>query len=199
MNRNTPTTTPITRVTAALIVLFLAVCPSFSLLSAEKSYAIKAAWFGKFPMFITWPEKSGMKDTTKPFVIGVIGNNPFGPILEYAYADGKRKINNKKVSVKYFLSLNDISAIKSCHILFISPSEKKNLVEIIAITKKAPILTIGDTKGFAQIGVHINFYNSGKKLKLEINPTALREASLKASHHLLKFGTIVHPQGGRTR
>jgi hypothetical protein len=171
-----------------LIFLFLVMWLPFSLETIEKEYIIKAAWLQKFARYVEWPKESGMADTSKPFIIGVIGENPFGGILESSYAN--RKIKRKKVVLKFFSSLEQI---EECHILFISSSVKKDLPEILLKMKQKPVLTVGSQKGFAQNGVHINFYQSGHKLHFEINPIAIRETSLVIEPSFLGSGKIVKP------
>jgi len=53
-------------------------------------------------------------------------------------------------------------------------------------------LTIGDTKGFAQQGVIINFYIKDEKVRFEINVDAAKRANLKISAKLLRLAKIVH-------
>ena len=168
--------------------LFLLLCLPLSIFTTHKEYFVKAVLLQKISRYITWPEKSGMSDTSKSFVIGVIGKNPFGSILEDSYSSGKWKIKKKKVKIKYFASPGEI---KECHLLFISKSEKKNLSNILSFIKNKPVLVVGDTKGFAQKGVHINFYQSGKKLRFEINPIAAQEALLSIDPSLLPSGKII--------
>ncbi|MCP4219338.1 MAG: YfiR family protein, partial [bacterium] len=163
-------------------VLLIFVCSIFvfpkTVKEAFEEYQAKAVLLGKFPLLITWPESSGIDNPDKPFVIAVVGKNPFGKILETAFPKGKRKIYNKNVSIKYFASPEDIT---DCHILFISKMPVKKLKAILSFIKDKPILTVSDTRGVAKKGVHINFYRPRKQLKLEINLVASHSASLKIS------------------
>jgi len=172
------------------IAVFLLWWLFLSVFATDKEYMVKAIYLGKFAQFIQWPEKSEMTDTSKSFVLGVIGENPFGSILEKVYSTGERKIKNKKVKIKYIRFWVEIPG---CHLLFISKSVEKNLPKILSITKDKPILTIGETQGFAQKGVHINFYISGEKIRFEINPFAMREASLSVDSLLLEIARIIKP------
>lgn len=176
-----------------MISLLLLVWFPLSLFAGDEVYIAKAAWIKNFPPFFEWPKKSGMENTSNPFIIGIIGKNPFGSILDDTYSKKKIKIMNKPVKIVYFSAPEEI---RDCHLLFIPLSQKKHLLKILSITKKKPILTIGDTKGFAHKGVHINFYQSGKKLRFEINPAAIREATLSVDLKFLKLGKRVKTQEG---
>ena len=50
-----------------------------------------------------------------------------------------------------------MEATKNCHILFLDLDQEKRLEETIAYVKNYPVLTVGDTEGFTEKGVLINF------------------------------------------
>ena len=151
-------------------------------------YTIKAAFLERFTRFIEWPEESTVSDTTKDFVLGIIGENPFGSILEELY--DTQKIKNKRVEILHVSNLNEITG---CHLLFISKSEEKELSNILLATKNKPILTISDTNGFAEKGVLINFYLAESKIRFEINEKAVNNSGLSISYHLFNVAKIIKP------
>ncbi|MCP5047285.1 MAG: YfiR family protein [bacterium] len=178
------------------IALFLVACLVLSPFqwAAQQEKQIKAAWLEKFARFVDWPEGSGMNDASTPFILGVVGKNSFGSILENVYR--KNKIKRKNVEFRFFPSFDkDKEGIAACHLLFVSSSLKKKLPEVLLITKGKPVLIVGDTKGFAEKGVHINFYTPGKRLHFEINPIAVKEASLSIDPSFLDIAKIVKPKG----
>ena len=149
-------------------------------------YTLKAAFLERFTRFVDWPVESGIADTSNSFVLGVIGKNPFGAILERVYST--QKIKNKKVKILHISNPNEIHG---CNLLFISESKKKELDKILSLTKNKPILTVSDTKGFAKEGVLINFYLAGNKVRFEINESAVRTSGLSMSYLLLKSARII--------
>ncbi|MCP4150214.1 MAG: YfiR family protein [bacterium] len=169
------------------------------LIDPQKSYneyQHKTVLMGAFPKFTEWPQEveTEFADKSTPFVIGVIGKNPFikkkkkEDWLSAGYRN--QKIRDKKVEVRTDLTLDDIPG---CHMLFISKSEKKKLKEIIAIAKENNVLTFADSPGFAKKGVHVNFYISGAKPKFELNQTTIRESGFIVSIRVLKIAKIVNP------
>ena len=58
-------------------------------------------------------------------------------------------------------------------------------------TRNKPILTLGDTKGFAEKNVLINLYAESKQYPFVINAAAFRESGLKIDYHLLDMAKIV--------
>jgi len=144
-------------------------------------YEVKAAFIYNFPQFVTWP----------PNVMGthinicVIGDDPFGTALD---STEEQTLGNKKMVIS---RLSEPRHLKECHILFISKTEKKRLSQIFNTLKGTSTLIVGDTEGFAQQGVIINFYLVDYKVRLEINEDAARRANLKISSKLLKLSRIV--------
>lgn len=163
----------------------------FSVAAATQitEYNAKAAFLERFTRFVEWPEDSTVLDITKPFILGVIGKNPFDSILDEIYAS--QEIKSKKVEIRY---ISDLSEIPKCHLLFIPKSKKKELTEILNVTKDKPILTISDTKGFAESGVLINLYFENNKTRFEINEDAVKKSGLSMSYHLLGVAKLVKPK-----
>jgi hypothetical protein len=174
------------------IVILLLPLSLFTVTKDE--YYRKAALFKVFSQYIQWPENSDMKDLSKPFVIGVIGKNPFGPILEKAYSQEEYKIKNKKVEIRFISKMEEI---EGCHILFISKFFKEELEEILDLTRKKPILTIAETKGYAERGVLFNLYISKNEIRFEINTAALRESQLIVDSQLLSVARIINLPGNK--
>ncbi len=161
-------------------------------------YKMKAVLFEKFADFIDWPNDLNVNNSSKFFVITVIGENPFFVIkkdkktsenwLNLLY--NEKKIRGKEVKIQFILDVKDIPG---SHLLFISNSEKKNLSEIIATANKNYTLTVSDTPGFAKKGAHINFYVDKGNLKFEVNETAIRKSGFRVSYHMLKLARIIDP------
>jgi hypothetical protein len=165
-------------------VFFLCCTPST--FAQESEYKVKAEFIERFTRFIEWPLDSQILDPSKPFVICVIGDNPFGNFLQEMAKN--RKIKEKKTEVWI---VTEFSRLKNCDLLFISKSEKNRLSEILAEIEGKPILTIGDTAGYAESGVLINFYQAQNSIRFEVNATAIQKSKLKFNARLLKLARIV--------
>jgi YfiR/HmsC-like len=156
--------------------------------SQTSIYVLKAVYLEKFSRFVTWPEECSMDDSEKPFVISVIGKTPLYKNLEQIYS--MQKINNKKVEIR---KINNLYEIKNSHILVIAESEKRNLLNILALTEKLPVLTVSESPNFANEGVLINFFEERNKLKFEVNETAVIKSPLQMSFYLMNSAKIVKP------
>jgi YfiR/HmsC-like len=151
---------------------------------------MKAVYLEKFTLFIDWPAESSLADSTKPFVIGVFKDKAFSKVLKNIYKE--RTIKNRIVQIKYF---SDLNSIQDCNILFISGSKHGKVAKILSRIEGKPILTISDAEGFAEKGIHIDFFLESDKLKFEINQETLRKSGLKASYQLLQLARIVTSPG----
>ena len=118
----------------------------------------------------------------------MLGQNPFGDILENIYKN--KKIKDKKVKIVYVKKLQQLP---ECQILFISKTDSEKLQKILDDLKGKPILTISDTEGFAQAGCFINYYLNENKLRFEINQKAMQNAGFTIDYRLLRVSKILNP------
>jgi hypothetical protein len=159
--------------------------------SPSREYEVKAAFLLNFVQYIDWPAKA-FGDARSPIAIGVLGDDPFGSVLDQTFqgesAHGRTFVIRRS---------KDVEALKSCHLLFISKSEKDNVGPILDKLNTTTLATVGEVDGFAQRGGLINFYLDGSKIRFEINTNAAQSKELKISSELLKRARIV--DGGKGR
>jgi YfiR/HmsC-like len=154
--------------------------------SPESSeYLIKAGFIYNFAQLVQWPATAFSQEDS-PIVIGILGTDPFGAIID-------RVIENKKLAGRTLVvkRLKRGAAVKDCNILFVSSSEAAHLDEVIQSTKGMPILTIGETPGFAVRGGIINLTLEGNRVRFEVNIEAAKQANLNISSRLLALARIV--------
>lgn len=166
----------------AVIFLSTAVC-----FADSREYRLKASFIEKFVQLTRWPDDVLPPDKNKPFVIAIMGKNPFGKILDIMYRSDK--IEGRRVAVRYIFRPEQITG---CHLLFISKSMQKYLLSILKTCRRKPILTISEVEGFARKGGHINFYVTDKDtLHFEINETKVKESGLHMHLLLIEIAKIV--------
>ncbi len=150
-----------------------------------REYRIKAAFLYNFAKFTEWPADK-FRDETAPMILCVIGTDPFGPVLENTVI--RKKIKGRSIIVNRSTTLDNL---KTCHVLFVSSSERENLPEIVASLSGAAVLTTGDMDRFAKRGGIIKLTKKGNKIRFEINPKAAKRAGVKLSSYLLSLATII--------
>ncbi len=166
-----------------------------------KALKVKAAYLYNFAKFIEWPDQAS-EDDQAPFVIGVLGEDPFGRILDDT-VKGK-KIAKRPIEIRRlrWSKQEDRAKLERCHILYISESERHRTDHIISVLEERPLLIVSDIHEFAHSGGMIGFVLEKGRIVFEINREALERARLKASSKLLKLARIVEPKrrhGGQSR
>lgn len=149
----------------------------------ETEYLLKSVNLFKICQFTIWPEE---KIENTPFRIFVIGGSPPGQRIS---VPAEKKINGRSVEIK---DIKEAGEVGAGEVLFICASEKSKIDSILASLKNRQILTAGDTKGFAEKGVMINFYIESKIVKFEINREAIRNAGLKLYPQIYSLGKNVN-------
>jgi len=155
--------------------------------TTEREYKIKAAFLYNFIKFVEWP-KAKEQNTKEPIIIGIIGKDPFKKAFEPLK---NKQIKSRKVIVKRFKNTDKIEDIKKCHLLFISPSEKKQVKKIVKLIQKYDILTVSDIKGFAKSDGIIQFSIVKKKLGFMVNTKNAKKQGLKIRSKLLRLAKKV--------
>jgi hypothetical protein len=140
-------------------------------------YRVKAAFLYNFAKFVEWPAQD-----TGPIVLGVLGQDPFGAILDQTV--GQKTINGRPVVVRRFAS---VPQARECHIVFVGASEKARSAEILPRLANSGILTVGERRGFLQAGGMVEFVVEDNNVHFEINPEAVRRAGIHISANLLKL------------
>jgi hypothetical protein len=153
--------------------------------SAITEYEVKAAFLYKFTLFIDWP-KSAFNSKDDPFVIAVLGEDPFEKELDKIAAS--ETVKGRKIVIA---RAEKGAAVPFCHILFISSSERKRLAEVLESVRDRPILTVSEIEDFCGQGGGIRFAQENKKVKLRINPQAAKTARLRVRSELLAIAKIV--------
>lgn len=148
-------------------------------------YQVKAAFLYNFARFIEWPVES-FKGENLPLVVGVLGDDPFGGALD-------QTLNGKSINGRPLIArrLKWGQNLRDCHLLFICPSEKKRLVQILDSLKGAGVVTISDLDNFCQQGGLIGFILEENKVRFVININVAEQARLRISSKLLSLAKAV--------
>jgi len=151
-------------------------------------YLIKAGFIYNFAKFVEWPS-TAFSQPDSPIMIGVLGTDPFGSVLDRLVED--KKIGLRGFVVKRYKWGKDLKDLKECKILFVSASEKAHIDEIVQAVKGLPILMVGETPGFAERGGIIRFTLEDNRVRFEINVDAAHQADLNISSRLLTLAKII--------
>lgn len=153
----------------------------------EKAYKIKVAYIYNFARYIRWPE-AAFADADAPFVIGFLGDAPFGDTLQLLAET--RKVHDRHIVVRRFKTPQDYTP---CQMLFVTQTvSAAELREIVDLTKGQNVLIVGESPGFAGQGAGINFFydETDDTIGFEINVDSLKRRHLTVDARLLKLARI---------
>jgi hypothetical protein len=143
---------------------------------------VKAAFLCGFAEFVEWPSLG----KTDPVTIGILGRDPFGPLLEATIKN--RALQTRALVVRRVSSLEEALRYQ---IVYVSASEKHNLDETLRVLGRSTVLTVSDIEGFAERGGIIGFTTEQRRVRFAINTEAAERAGLEISSRLLKLARVV--------
>lgn len=148
---------------------------------SERLALVKAGFIARFPDFVAWPAAS---DDSLTFCLA--GDSE----LTGALRSVVRHLQTGGVRPRV-REVDGKALPGACRVLFIPGSRSAELDAILGPVRRRPVLTVGDTPGFAQRGVHINLYRDGDRVGFEVNRRAVRRAGLKLDFRLLEMARLV--------
>ena len=106
----------------------------------------------------------------------------------------ERPMKGRTVQVREVARIEDVDP---CHVLFVPAARVHQLPQVLARTSGRPILTVGDTRGFAEAGVLLNFFTEDERLRFEINEPAARASGLRIGAQVYGLARLVRGEEGR--
>jgi hypothetical protein len=179
-----------TWLTCLLLTVALLAAGSARAIAGPSEYQVKAVFLFNFTQFVDWPPQA-FPGPDAPFVIGVLGEDPFGPQLDQVVRG--EMVNDRPLVIERYRS---VAEIRDCNILFIGNTENGHLDEILAALKGRSILTVGDADPRGQRGVMIRLVNENNRIRLRIDVAAAKAGNLTISSKLLRPAEIVGPGEG---
>jgi hypothetical protein len=156
--------------------------------SGQPSYSedvVKAVLLERIVTFLSWAAPaSASAETTVELV--VLGRGALGGEVERVYS--RRKFAGRSIAVRYAERPEQIG---KAHIVIIGRDYADDLRTVLGACAREGVLTVGDTPGFGERGVAINFYRDGARVRFEVAPSALKRARIKASYKLLTLARVV--------
>ena len=152
----------------------------------DREYDLKAVFLYNFTRYVRWPVEC-LGQPTQPFVIGVLGADPFGGTLDRIAA--AKKVDEHPIQVRRFKSPSEY---RQCHILFVAgPVDADRQSAIAAAVQDSPVLLVGESKDYCRQGGAINFVIKDNAVKLQLNLVAAKAHSLTLHSGLIKLASEV--------
>jgi len=153
-------------------------------------YELKAAILYNLTRFVEWPA-SAYPNAQAPTILCILGRDPFGESL--ASMVSKQTPNGRLVQIRHVRNDKEVGG---CHVLYISSSERKQVVQILSTAAGSNILTVGEIAQFAARGGMVQFGLEDKEVRFDVNLDAALRAGLKISSRLLVLARVVKQQNG---
>ena len=164
----------------SLMATILLVQINAAFAEVTKEDRVKSAIIYKLTKFISWPQKK------QSLTLCVIGSGSINNEIQ--------KIN-RKFSMGRRLSITHKSPNaplnKLCDLIYLHNSNNQKISQVIDKVKDSPVLTISDSKQFAEKGGNIELYRTGSRIKFAINKKSVQQAKLSVDSQLLKLAKIV--------
>lgn len=166
-----------------LLIVLLSITTAFGQSDATKANnKIKGIYVYQFAKNVDWPQKYKTGD----FEIGILGDRVFYEQLKESYTG--KIIGSQKIKVVFY---KNTSEVKSPHLLYVSPYNKKIAIELAKKLKKDKTLIIGEEEGLLSSGVIINFVAKNNRLAFEVSKTNAQKKNLIISQTLTRLAVDV--------
>jgi hypothetical protein len=143
----------------------------------------RAAFLVKLAPFVDWPARPSATD---PFVICVVGKDPFGVVLDRAIvgqsAAGRPIVTKRLVRVE---------RDAGCQIMYLGGSPAQTARDALAAVHAMPVLTV--TAGGRAPGI-VDLAPGTDPIRFRIDDRAAAESGLKISSKLLGLAVSVRPR-----
>lgn len=157
-------------------------------LLTETPNKVEAAFLRNFAHYVTWPPDVFADDHT-PWCIGILGNDPFGDVLDKTLAGRTEQGRSFEV-----LRADSPNELPKCQIVFVAYQDAAKRRAALATLKNLPVLTVSDAPEFLQEGGIIQFH-VGDRVEMSINLDQSRSASLTIQTKMLEVSREVVENG----
>jgi hypothetical protein len=167
------------------LALALLCCALARAEATPTEYQVKAAYLFNFGQFVEWPAQAWTSPTA-PFVICVLGDDPFGKTLDDVVSG--ESLDGRPLVVR---RLTDAGEVTDCHILFIARGESGRIEQTLRALQGRSVLTVTDIEGADQHGAIIVLRNDNHHVRMRINLAAAKASHLVISSKLLRPAEVV--------
>lgn len=152
--------------------------------SPESPQIVKAQDLVKMIPFVVWPP-AALGDPGAAFTLCVVGDDPFGPLLDQTVAG--QVVDGRAMTVR---RMSRLAAGVSCQIVYAAGSGEQPVADILRQLHGQPVLTVTDRAADGTQGV-VDFVISDGQVRFDIDDQAAAENNLTISSKLLGLALAV--------
>lgn len=148
-------------------------------------YPIKATYLYKLAPFVEWPA-AAFASATAPLEICVVGDDPFGSILDRAVAG--QQIGDRPLAIR---RLDRAAAGAGCHVMYVSGSTTQSAFQALEAVRGDHVLTVTDAARRPGGKGVVHFVLQDNRVRFEIDDQSAAEHGLRVSSKLLSLASAV--------
>ena len=157
-----------------------------AVLIPERECKVKYVYLYSFALLTKWPDNAFVKPDD-PFVIGVLGEKPFGGVLDEIAR--RKKLSGRRIVVRRFQNMEEY---KPCQILYVTSSVPPGKVRAITQTlRDQSVLLVGEAPDFELSGGVIGFEIESGSVKFNLNMKAARQRNLVVTARLSRLANRI--------
>lgn len=167
-----------------LIASLTLLCPNCAESAPPGEHQIKAAMIFNMMRFVDWPESS-FPSGEESIDICFVSRGSMSTAVE---ALRGKQVKGKNIVVR---QVGRHGTFAGCHVLLLSDTDRSPTASILDMTRSAPIMTVGESRGFAAAGGVFGFMIQDGKVRFEINLASAQRHRIRISAQLLKLAQNV--------
>jgi len=169
------------------VCLLAALWPAAGRADDTLESAVKATYLYKLAAFVAWPPGALPANS---LVICVVGNDPFGAVLDQAVAG--QTVQQRPIVVRRY---GTIAANPGCQLMYVAGSSAQPVASVLAAVRGAPVLTVTDGQSETGTAGTINFVLQDGYVRFEIDPRMAAQSGLNISSKLLSLAVRLRDEG----
>ena len=185
------------RLGAILVLLVYSMGTHAATIDKKRASDLKAAFLAQLTGYTDWPNSA---ESTAPITIGVFGSDPnsvIGLIRKGMAAPGGLAPQGRRLQLMDLNTSAEVldlaEQLRECEVLFLSEDAFVHWPALKPMVEAQPILTVGESDGFAEHGGVVEFYPDPDvdRLVMRINLRALRRSGVVLSATILSLSNVV--------
>ncbi|MBK1716603.1 YfiR family protein [Thiocystis violacea] len=146
---------------------------------------VRAVYLFNFAVFAEWPAEA-FESPSSPFRYCALGSQAVRASLAEVLA-------NERVGARALILVEaeNPEDWRRCHVLYLGHAARSREREVLAAVAGAPVLTVGESEGFALAGGILGLTRKAGRLRTIINREAAERAGIQISSKLLRLATLV--------
>lgn len=174
--------------------LAIVLCPPAVAQDATEP-ALKSALIFNFAKFASWPDDALPSNAV--FVACIVGSREVGQALERAVKD--HALAGHRIEVISRDGRDPQQSFKTCHLLYVTNVDSKQLARIVTEVRGAPVLTIVEADDVnTNLGIARLFVDNGR-LRFDVDHGLAKQGRLELSSRLLSLASKVREDGAVSR